>query len=108
MYIIKILLATSTFLSWECARVLGLNDGIILDGFGLDQDISWQIETECQSLFISSSVFDLQPDRAYLYIGEGDNRNSFTGNSPISHPINTGNVTISFNSDDSYRKSLKI
>ena len=88
-----------------------MNDGIILDGYGYAQNISWQMETECPSLLIRSSVFDLEngpDDFTYLYIGEEDSKTNFTGDSPSSHTTNTGDVTISFYLDSySFRKCLK-
>ena len=87
---------------------MGIKDVIILDGYGRNQDIAWRIETECQSLLITSSVFDLETDVAYLHIEEGKSRTSFTGNSEISHTTNTGDVTISFDSAWSYRECFKI
>ena len=88
---------------------MGINDVIILDGYGDDQNISWRIETECESLLIESSVFDLEEDFDFLYIEEGDKITSFGSDYDyeISHRTNTGDVTISFQSDYIARKSLK-
>jgi hypothetical protein len=80
-----------------------------LDGYGAYQsDISWRIEAKCQSLLITSTVFDLEPGRTYLYIGEGDRKTTFTGDSEISHTTDAGDVTISFYSNSySYREWFK-
>jgi hypothetical protein len=77
----------------------GLSGSIVLDGYEHDMDTKkWEINSDCKSLLIKSTIFDTEAYMDYLYIEDtqGYPLGFHSGSRPLNHVTNTGNVILAF------------
>ena len=86
----------------------GLSGSISLDGYKDDQKNTWQIDADCESLLIKSTLFDTEyPEDRFYIEEEGIITFHHSGDKNMTYTTNTGNVVLAFASDYIYRQCFK-
>ena len=80
----------------------GVSGSIILDGYESDAYHSWRINSECESLLLESTIFNIEMKYDVLdLVEEGSLLRNLSGFGNFVQKTNTGTLTLNFASDSS-------
>ena len=79
---------------------IGSSGSISLAGYEDNQDNTWQINSDCETLLLESTKFNTELKWDYLHlVEEGSSLRNISGDENFVQTTNTGTLTLKFRSD---------
>merc|ERR1711957_1020615 len=96
-------------LYWECRPLIilsGTNGTIHMDGYGDEEYKRWKVESDCDTVRITSRMFDTESNYDKLYIAGDTNSHIFSGDDVIDHLLSE-DINLNFVADYATSSSYK-